>query len=267
MGIQIKIQQEHVVIRHKARKVAQGYSQKEGIHFNPKETFAPVAHVSTLRLMIARSASCGRKLYSSDVKTAFLNAKLDEELYMKLDLSEPLVKEMMNILNKKIHPFNEEQKGRLLEMLNIVKKNNYNAIVRLLKTIYGLKQSGRKWNEDLDRTLKSIGFEKSQTDRCLYRLCDEQKDDLFILVWVDDIIFDGKIQTINNIVEKLRNKYELDDVQEMKRIIGINIQYSLGQRIVYLDQSDYIYSILGRCGMKDCKPCSTPMGLEWQNAS
>ncbi len=53
----------------------------------------------------------------------------------------------------------------------------------------------------------------------------------------------------------------------MKCIIGINIQYSLGQRIVYLDQSDYINSILGRCGMKDCKPCSTPMGLEWQNAS
>jgi hypothetical protein len=142
------------VVRNKSRLVAQGYSQKEGIDY--EETFAPVAHLEAIRILLAFSVAKGFKLYQMDVKSAFLNGFLEEQVYVK----QPPGFESVEFPHK---------------------------VYGLRMTLYGMKQAPRAWYDRLRGFLFSKGFEMGKVDKTLFFL--RQGDDILIVqVYVDDIV-------------------------------------------------------------------------------
>jgi hypothetical protein len=150
------------VVRNKSRLVAQGYSQKEGIDY--EETFAPVAHLEAIRILLAFSVAKGFKLYQMDVKSAFLNGFLVEEVFMK----QPPGFEGAEFIH---------------------------MVYRLRKELYGLKQAPHAWYGRLRGFLFSKGFEMGKVDKTLFLL--RQGDDILIVqIYVDDIVFGGSSHSL-----------------------------------------------------------------------
>lgn len=145
------------VVRHKARLVARGFSQKQGADYN--ETFSPVVRGESVRSVFSLAAQEEMRL---DVETAFLNGILQEEVYM-------------------IQPEGYEKKGREQQ------------VCRLHKSIYGLKQSPRCWNTVLDEFLKTLKFSQTTGDLCVY-VTDTSSGCLIVAVYVDDLVLAGRSQ-------------------------------------------------------------------------
>ncbi|CAM8978529.1 unnamed protein product [Rhodiola kirilowii] len=123
-------------VKHKARLVAKGYVQRYSIDFD--DVFAPVARMETVRLLIALAAQEGWRMHHMDVKTAFLNGELEDEVYV----SQPR---------------------------GFIEKESEHKVLKLHKALYGLRQAPRAWNTKLDRTLSSLGFERSPLEHAVYK--------------------------------------------------------------------------------------------------
>ena len=155
----VKTNADGSIERCKARLVAQGFSQKEGLDYD--ETFSPVVRSESVRSVIALASINNLKLHQMDITTAFLHGDLEEEVYMK------------------------QPEGFLAQ-------DQEHLVCRLKRSIYGLKQAPRCWNQALDAQLKTMGFEQSSNDPCIYI---STTDGLLILaVYVDDILLAGKSQ-------------------------------------------------------------------------
>ena len=124
-------------IVHKARYVAKGYAQVAGVDYN--ETFSPTAKMTTIRILMQYAADHGLPVHQLDVKTAYLNAPIDCEVYLEQPPG-----------------YTKQSKHALL-------------VWKLKKSLYGLKQSGRNWNILLDHFFKQHGFSRSNVDACLYK--------------------------------------------------------------------------------------------------
>lgn len=156
----VKKDSDGKVVKHKARLVAKGYVQKQGIDF--EEVFAPVARMETVRLLITLAAQEGWWLHHMDVKSAFLNGELEEEVYVK-------------------QPPGFEDKG------------SEHKVLKLHKALYGLKQAPRAWNSKLDSTLTSLRFEKSPFEHAVYKK-DKGENCLLVGVYVDDLVITGNCE-------------------------------------------------------------------------
>ena len=130
-----KIRPDGTIEKYKAQLVAKGYMQKEGEDFF--DTYSPVARLTTIRALLFLAASYGLIVHQMDVKKAFLNGELDEEIYM------------------------DQPDG-------FVVKGQESKVCRLLKSLYGPKQTPNQWHEKFDRTLTSAGFVINEADRCVY---------------------------------------------------------------------------------------------------
>ena len=148
----VKTDAEGCVERHKARLVAQGFSQTFGLDYD--ETFCPVVRFESVRTVIALAAQHGLQLHQMDVTTAFLNGELQKEVFMK------------------------QPEG-------FVVKGKEHLVCKLNRSIYGLKQSPRCWNAVLDDKLKEMGFSQATGDPCIYT-CEDQGELCIIAVYVDD---------------------------------------------------------------------------------
>ena len=145
------------VEKYKARFVARGFSQKEGIDYD--ETFAPVARFTSIRTIIALAVAVGWKLYQTDVKTAFLNGEIEEEVYIE----QP---DGFEVHGKETH------------------------VCRLKKALYGLKQAPRAWYGRIYGFLMKLGFTRSDADSNLYYKVVEG-DTLILVLYVDDLFLTG----------------------------------------------------------------------------
>jgi hypothetical protein len=143
--------------------VCKGYAQIEGIDF--EETYAPVARMEAIRLLLAYACSKNVKVYQMDVKSAFLNGELEEEVYI------------------------EQPEGFQLS-------ENTDYVCKLKKALYGLKQGPRAWYSRLDKYLQQAGFRKGSADNNLY-IKVSQGNILLIEVYVDDIIFGSDDDRLN----------------------------------------------------------------------
>jgi hypothetical protein len=143
------------VVRKKSRLVAQGFSQKEGIDY--EETFAPVARLEAIRILLAFSVTKGFKLHEMDVKSAFLNGVLEEEVYVR-------------------------------QPPGIESEKYPHQVYKLRKALYGLKQAPRAWYGRLRGFLFERGFEMGKVDQTLF-LLRSGRDILIAQVYVDDIAF------------------------------------------------------------------------------
>ena len=207
------------VERHKARLVAQGYSQQYGQDYD--ETFSPVVRFESLRTVIALAVQNGLKLHQMDVTTAFLNGKLKEEVYMK-------------------QPEGYTVKGK------------EDLVCRLKKSIYGLKQSPRCWNSALDSHLKKMGFIQTNGDPCLYMASEGEM--FLIAVYVDDIILAGKSnKKLTSVKQALSKEFQVKDMGELHYFLGVKVVQDHKTGNVWIGQESYTENVLRRFGMEDAK--------------
>ena len=211
-------------VKYKARVVARGFSQEYLIDYN--ETFAPVARISSFRFIMAYANQFNLMVHHMDVKSAFLNGILKDEIYMKVP-----------------------------EGI----KCKENEVCKLNKAIYGLKQSAKCWFEIFEQTLINKGFRNSSVDRCIYILDKgDISKNIYIVLYVDDLVIATANQdSMQNFKNYLKNKFRMTDLDEIKFFIGIKIVRS--ENRISLDQSAYVKTILDRFKMADCKTISTPL--------
>jgi hypothetical protein len=217
------------VVRYKARLVARGFTQKEGLDF--KETYSPVTKLTTIRTMLAVAAVKDYIVEQADISNAYLNAEVEEELYME-------------------QPKGFVQCGPNGEVL----------VCRLRRSLYGLKQAGRNWNKKIDAWLKEHGFDQSTVDPCLYVLRTNSKsgDYLALAVYVDDLISLTSSRVLRKrVIEEMAESFKLVDAGLAKWLLGTLIRQQDGT--VTVSQQKYVETLLDRFGMKDCRPVSTPV--------
>lgn len=219
----IKHNDDGSIEKYKARFVARGFSQKEGMDY--EETFAPVARYTSIRTIIAIAASKGWKLHQMDVKTAFLNGVIEEEVYIE-------------------QPEGYEIQDRLTH------------VYRLKKALYGLKQAPRAWYERIDKYLLNLGFCKNDADPNIY--FKVANDEMLILVlYVDDLFLTGKDELIIRCKKELASEFEMKYLGLMHYFLGLEVWQRSNE--IFLSQGKYTIDILKRFRMMDCKPMSTPM--------
>jgi hypothetical protein len=217
-----KYNKQGELVKHKARLVVKGCAQRPG--FDYTDTFAPVVRLETIRAILSLVPSKKLRIHQMDVKGAYLNGVLKEKVYMRQPDS-----------------FGD----------------GTNRVCWLQKTLYGLKQSGREWNLEMDRRLKDKGFNNLRSDPCAYIRQDD--DDLEIItVWVDDFMLFASSDRVMGVLKgDLSDTFDVTDLGESSRIVGIEI----GQRAdsITISQPLYVDSILRKYKMEDANPVSTPL--------
>jgi hypothetical protein len=210
--------------RYKARLVIKGYSQKEGEDFF--DTYSHVARLTTIRVVLFLVASHGLLVHQMDVKTTFLNRELDEEIYM-------------------------EQPARF------VANGQEGMVCKLLKSLYGLKQTPKQWHEKFDRTLTSASFVVNEADKCVYYRYGGGKG-VILCLYVDDIrILGMSLDVIKETKDFLSNNFEMKDLGETDVILNIKLLRE-GNGRVTLVQSHHVEKVLSRFGYSECEPAPTP---------
>jgi hypothetical protein len=187
----VKRDENGCVQRYKARLVAQGYTQAEGVDYS--EVFSPVIRNTTIRSLLALSNAKNWEVHQMDVKTAFLQGNLEEEIYMR-------------------------------QPDGYVNKELPNHVCKLKKSIYGLKQSARCWNNAIDTFLKSSGYKQMESDPCLYMksIRDQNGVIKFVIlsIHVDDILLFSNDSCMLSEEKKLIGlKFKVDDMGEVKHVL------------------------------------------------
>jgi hypothetical protein len=224
-----KYDSEGKAYRYKARLVAKGYSQKYGDDYDA--TFAPVAKQSTFRTLLAVAAVRRMKVRHYDVKTAFLNGEIEEDLFM----SQP--------------------EGYISE-------GEEHLVCKLKRSIYGLKQSARAWNAKINDIMLKEGFTRSRADQCLYTKFKNNKW-MYVLVYVDDlIVVHDDDEVIAEFGEVLNRSFQTNDLGDVTYNLGIQVEGENDGSFL-LSQSAKIEAIIKQFGMNDAKGASTPMAASY----
>lgn len=220
-------QNGQVRTKFKACLVTRGFQQIHGIDF--EETFAPVITFSTLRLMLAIVASENLELFQMDVKTAFLNGDLPEDIYM------------------------EQPEG-------FIDQEKPTHVCKLQKALYGLKQAPRQWFSKINTFLcEELHFQSCAYDPCFYVLRKGGRV-MIVSLYVDDLLIAGNSpQLAIEVKNALCARFEMEDCGEAKLRLGIEISRSRSARTLKIGEKNYISKILSRFKMEDCKSAPTPI--------
>jgi hypothetical protein len=220
----IKRKADGSVDRYKARLVAEGFHQQEGIDF--WETYSPVIKPITIRTVLSLAISSEWAIKQVDISNAFLHGHLHETVYM----SQPA---------GFVHP------------------QFPTSVCLLKKALYGLKQALRAWFSRLSTRLLELGFTASKADPSLFIFVSAGTH-LFALVYVDDIIFTGSSLTaIDALLRSLALDFPIKDLGPLNFFLGVEVHRSSAG--LHLSQQRYIADLLTRTSMQFAKPISSPM--------
>ena len=165
--------------KYKARLVIKGYKQKEGLDYF--DTYSPITRISSIRMLIAIAAIHNLEIHQMDVKTAFLNGDLDEEIYM------------------------EQPKGFIVP-------GQERKVFRLVKSLYGLNQAPKQWHEKFDSVMMTNGFKINECYKCVY-VKNTEHGSVIICLYVDDILIMGSNNEVIKTTNKmLNNKFNIKDL-------------------------------------------------------
>jgi len=203
-----------------------------------------------MRLLTALAAKLNLRISQLDVETAYLNGKIDTDIYMEMPDS---LQDMLKRITC------QEKDTTILERARALlsKISTPNTVCKLNKALYGLRQSGRQWHTELDNVLRSIGLTPTIADPCVYVGNSKLT---FVLVYVYNIlIFSDNRSEENRIKDELLKSFKIKDFGTARHCLGIEIRRN-GDTIC-LSQQVYIREILKRFGMSECKPVSTPLTI------
>nr|GFA63778.1 retrovirus-related Pol polyprotein from transposon TNT 1-94 [Tanacetum cinerariifolium] len=220
----VKLDELGGILKNKARLVARGYHQEEGIDF--EDSFAPVARLEAIRIFLAYVAHKNMVVYQMDVKTTFLNGNLQEEVYV----SQPD---------------------------GFVDPDNSNHVYKLKKALYGLKQAPRAWYDMLSSFLLSQYFSKGSVDPTLF-IRRNGNDLLLVQIYVDDIIFAASTLELYELFANLMcSKFNMSMMGKISFFLGLQISHN--PRGIFINQSKYALESLKKYGFESCNPVDTPM--------
>jgi hypothetical protein len=186
----LKRDEAGTIVKHKARLVARGFLQQEGVDFD--DAFAPVAQMESVRLILVLAAQEGWRVHHMDVNSAFLNGDLKEEVYV------------------------HQPPGFAIP-------GKEGKVLRLRKALYGLWQAPRAWNAKLDSTLKGMGFELSLHKAAVYRRGSGGKA-LLVGVYVDDLVITGtKDAEVVAFKEEMKATFQMSDLVPLSFYLGIEV--------------------------------------------
>ncbi|GJY57099.1 putative ribonuclease H-like domain-containing protein [Tanacetum coccineum] len=213
-----------IVVRNKARLVAQGYKQEEGIDYD--EVFAPVARVEAIRLFLAFASFMNFPVYQMDVKSAFLYGTIEEEVYV-------------------------------CQPPGFVDPEFPKKVYKVEKALYGLHQAPRAWYETLSTYLLDNGFHRGQIDKTLFikRL---KGDILLVQVYVDDIIFGSTKKSLCDEFEQImHNRFQMSSMGALTFFLGLQVKQK--EDGIFISQDKYVGEILKKFGFSSIRTTSTPM--------
>ncbi|GJX55393.1 putative ribonuclease H-like domain-containing protein [Tanacetum coccineum] len=213
-----------IVIRNKARLVAQGYTQKEGIDYD--EVFAPVARIKAIRLFLAYASFKDFVVYQMDVKSVFLYENIEEEVYV----CQPPGFEDPDFPDR---------------------------VYKVEKALYGLHQAPRAWYETLSTYLLDNGFQRGKIDKTLF-IKRHKGDILLVQVYVNDIIFGSTKKELCIAFKKLMHeKFQMSSMGELTFFLGLQVKQKKDG--IFISQDKYVDEILKKFGFTEVKTASTPM--------
>ena len=216
MVFTVKRLSDGAIEKFKCRLVANGNTQKQGVDFD--RIFSTVVKITTIRVVLAIAAANDYNLTSIDVCQAYLQGKLEEDLYMQMPPGLP----------------SRSRDGRRL-------------VVKLERSIYGLKQAGRVWWQLLTSFLLEWGFKQSTIDVCLYTYTSPSGSILWLLVWVDDtIIVDNDNDLRERFVSDLGKRFPIEDKHDLEWILGVKVSRDRKKRALTLSQEMYVQDLCKR---------------------
>ena len=219
----VKRDENGAVTRFKARWVVRGFTQIEGLDYF--RTYAPTVTHLSIRLLLKIAVERGLRLYQMDVKTAFLNGEITEEIYVTQPTG-----------------FTDGTSN----------------VCRLQKGLYGLKQSPRIWSITLNKYMNSHGFERGQTDWCVFKKYVDN-DWIYMLIYVDDIIIAAKTQEGVDYVRKLmKDRFKMTDVGPLRYCLGMKIEWE-GNDCILVSQTNYIERLLAKFNLEAAHPLNSPL--------
>ncbi|GJV93530.1 retrovirus-related pol polyprotein from transposon TNT 1-94 [Tanacetum coccineum] len=222
-----KLDENGVISRNNARLVAQGYNQQEGINYD--ETYASVARLESIRILLAYACALDFKLFQMDVKSAFLNGFINEEVYVAqppgfIDFEKP------------------------------------DHVYKLKKALYGLKQAPKAWYDRLKAFLIKHEYKMGMVDNTLFT--KKKSSNLIIVqIYVDDIIFGSTCQDMcDEFAKIMHDEFEMSMMGELNFFLGLQIKQM--EDGIFFNQSKYIKEMLKKFGLEDSKPMKTPMSSD-----
>ncbi|GJR94527.1 retrovirus-related pol polyprotein from transposon TNT 1-94 [Tanacetum coccineum] len=220
----VKLDELGGILKNKARLVARGYCQEEGIDF--EESFAPVARLEAIKIFLAFVTHMNMVVYQMDVKTAFLNGNLREEVY-------------------------DSQPDGFVDL------DNPNHVYKLKKALYGLKQAPHAWYDMLSSFLISQDFSKDSVGPTLF-IRREGKELLLVQMYVDDIVFVASTPELCDQFAKIMClKFKMSMMGKISFFLGLQISQS--PRGIFINQSKYALESLKKYEFDTCDPVDTPM--------
>ncbi|KAL0540394.1 hypothetical protein IC582_024631 [Cucumis melo] len=220
----LKYKADGTLDRHKARLVAKEFTQTYGIDYS--ETVSPVAKLNTVRVLLSIAMNKDWPLYERDVKNAFLNGDLVEEVYMSLPLG------FETLFGQKV--------------------------CKLQKSLYGLKQSPRTWFDRFTTFVKSQWYSQGHSDHTLFTKVSKTGKIAILIVYVDDIVLTGDDQTkISKLKQRMGVEFEIKDLANLKYFLGMKVAKS--KEGISVSQRKYTLDLLTETGMLGCRPADTPI--------
>ena len=207
--------------RYKARWVTQGFRQKEGIDFNVNRCHADVARMASIRTLIALAAVQGAKISALDIRDFYVTTDIDTEMYVQLP----------NIPGH-VHPNGDH--------------------ARLLRCLFGMRQSGRLAADKLDTAMLKMGFTQLKTDPCLYT-----RKGINVAVFVDDLLIATDCaETRASFIREFKTHFAIRDYPDVDSYLGMSVHQDASG--ISLSMPGYVSKLLEATGMSDCNSQSTP---------
>ena len=220
-----KLNADGSIERYKARLVIKGFYQREGIDYNA--VFAPVVRTSTVRLFLSIVASYDLECHSIDIKNAFIQGDVEEQIFMR-------------------QPDGYDDSTGRVCILN--------------KSLYGLKQAPRVWNKTLTAFILFLGFVQCRSDGALFMLYTPELGFILILCYVDDIqIASKKLSSVQHIKKAILEKFPGKDTGESRYFLQMTITRNRAERTIYLRQQRHIEKLIDEHELQDAWPLSIPM--------
>ncbi|CAI7772618.1 unnamed protein product, partial [Closterium sp. NIES-53] len=211
----------------KARYVARGFSQRQGVDYF--QTFSPTPKMTTLRVLLHVAAQRDYELHSLEFSTAFLQGSLHEEIWLRRPPG----------FTGSFPPGTQWS---------------------LRRPVYGLRQAPREWHDTLRTTLAALGFAPSTADPLLFLCTDTSLPPFYILVYVDDLAFaTADTAGLAHVKSELQKRHTCTDLGEMRSYLGLQITRDKAQRTITLTQSHMVQQVLQRFDFTYSSPQATPL--------